>query len=289
MALYKTLPKRRKVRPILIAVVGGAVLVTGLTATSATAEELTLTHEVPAGASKVWIEIESPLVNVQNTRATLKTSGDNLEVDLKQTAFGAGSIIDAPTGPIELIVDVSVATKADITLTYEGEKSAVLRTDHRRAAFNGGPLPEPADPTEPSESSSPTEPTAPTESSNPTTDPPESSGPTEPTTSSAPTESNAPSSLEPSKSTAPGESTEASPTPTPSRSPGDTSAPSIEPVAAPGGDQGSDDGPQATETKNKPLAVSGFASIAVAIAAFVLVAAGGVFMVLSRRRKGAHR
>ncbi|QXQ09713.1 hypothetical protein [Paeniglutamicibacter sp. Y32M11] len=60
-------------------------------------------------------------------------------------------------------------------------------------------------------------------------------------------------------------------------------------MAAPGGDAGTDDGSTTAGPKNDSLAVAGFTSIAVAIAAFALIAAGGIFMVLSRRRKGAHR
>lgn len=242
---------------IPLAVLAG-LMVPALPATAA--EEQVLSYSVPEGAETVWIDIEGPEVNLSNTAAEAGYGSSWTDLVLRDTAFGVSAIVPVQTGHLQLRLDSTLRSDADVSLSFAGTGNALIRVDSQRIPLPGGTSPAPS----PSPSASaPDGGTA-----TPTVEP----------SAPSPSDTSVPS-ADPETPQA-GDVTPAAPGP---------ASPSA--VAAPGNGNGNNPGvsnpvnPQGTDRSGLPS--TGWTPVLL-FTALGLLAAGTAF-VISTRKKGVHQ
>lgn len=153
------------------------------------AEEQVLSYSVPVGAETVWIDIEAPDVNISNMGAEAGYGSSWMDLALRDTAFGVSAIVPVQSGHLQLRLDSTLRSDADVSLSFAGAGNALLRVDSQRISLPGGtdPAPSPSS-SEPgtAPSPSPSDPgTAPSPSSSDPAPNPGGKDATEPTSASA--------------------------------------------------------------------------------------------------------
>ena len=244
---------RYRVYAIPLAILAG-LTASALPATAA--GEQVLSYPVPEGTETVWIDIESPDVNLSNTGAETGYGSSWTDLALRDTAFGVSAILPVQSGQLQLRLQSTLASDADVSVSFAGAGNTLLRVSSQRIPLQAGvrPTPSPA----PSE-------TAPHDGG--TAAP---SG--QPTSTASPTSTATP---------APGDSSSATPVP---------SSSSVGAAPNNGTGTGNELGagttvkPQASDTSG--LASTGWTPLLLFTALAVLAA--GAVIAIAARKKGAH-
>lgn len=243
------------------------------------AEQEILSYSVPQGTETVWIDIEAPEVNLSNTDAETGDGSSWTDLALRDTAFGISAIIPVQSGQLNLRLDSTLRSNADVSLSFAGADNTLIRVDSQRIPLSGGtgaaPSPSPSGPA-PGGGNGSTEP-APGEPSAPPTTAPGTAPSQDPGSSPKPsaTSSVPPQDLAPSGS--------------PSAAPGPASSSAVAvPPAGDGADPGNHNpvNPQTSGGSNLPS--TGWTPLLL-ITALGLLAAGSVIVLSAARRKGAHQ
>lgn len=250
---------RFRITAIAVPALAG-LLVTAMPAEAA--EHQVFSYSVPAGAETVWIDIESPDVSLGNTGSETNLGSEWTTTPLRNTAFGVSAVIPVTGGQIQLRVNSSSRSAADVNLSFTGSDNSLISVESQRIRLDGGtagPTPIPI----------PTATNSPGDGTEPSVPAPE------------PTPTDAPDSVPPVPEGEEGDS-EPEETATPTPSPSSTSS------IGPAGSTSKDDPSQGSSeaSSQSDLASTGW-SPAVLFGALGLLAAGAIAILIARKN-GIH-